>query len=252
VRVIPVEPVKLHATSPLQVTAFAVDHFAVYEEGMEYKGVIGDKSFETRFGDNIKINADFSESAHAYVLLFNADGSEQLVWPVNAQNRPDPKVPPEKVMRVAIPSAQSGRSLCLDDEPRGGWQAVALVLSRQPLPAYADWLQERGPAGWGKEAVVDSAVWAWASPHFTVADSSLALWVARSPINSWVVAGQGVFGHDHEGLYRRLPGGRILRATEQTELGLPQVERLARLLRKVGGVELVEMVAFAVRPKEDE
>src|SRR5205823_295811 len=27
-----------------------------------------------------------------------------------------------------------------------------------------------------------SAIWAWASPHFTVADASLALWVARAPV----------------------------------------------------------------------
>jgi serine/threonine-protein kinase len=42
-------------------------------------------------------------------------------------------------------------------------------------------------------AMLHSAIWAWAGPRFTVADCSLALWLARSattaaPAGSWVVA----------------------------------------------------------------
>jgi membrane protease YdiL (CAAX protease family) len=33
-------------------------------------------------------------------------------------------------------------------------------------------------------AIVNSVAWAWASPRLTVADSSLALWVAQSPVNT--------------------------------------------------------------------
>ena len=40
---------------------------------------------------------------------------------------------------------------CLDDEPRGGVQAFAVVLSRDPLPSYGEWVKGR-TLQWGREA----------------------------------------------------------------------------------------------------
>jgi multidrug efflux system membrane fusion protein len=57
----------------------------------------------------------------------------------------------------------------------------------------------------GEAAIIDSAVWAWASPHFTVADCALALKVANSTITPGgemrVMMGlQGEEGFPHKGV----------------------------------------------------
>jgi hypothetical protein len=74
----------------------------------------------------------------------------------------------------------------------GGFSYLALIFS--PAALAASNIQKAKLAGGlfiidqtrkpdERAAVVDSAAWAWSIPRFTVADCSLALWVARSPVS---------------------------------------------------------------------
>jgi hypothetical protein len=108
-----------------------------------------------------------------------------------------------------------GKAFVLDDEPRGGFQAFALVLSRQPLPAFADWSKKRGAAAWRHQA-----------------------------------AGKGVYGHDHEGLYQLLPGGRVVREKMNGPDGRA-LQLLVDSLRRGSGVERVQVLAFPVKAKDE-
>jgi hypothetical protein len=176
--------------------------------------VIGEKSVGARFNDGVKIEVELTEPAHAYLLAFNPDGTEQLLWPVNRDKLPDGTVLPELVKHLRYP-ARDGKWLYLNDAPKGGMQAFALVASPRPLPAFQEWRAKRGPAAWRK-----------------------------------LPALAGVWSSDGEGVYPVLEG-RTIRAKEGDLPGAPPLVELCRFLRRPG-MELVEALAFPVRPRDQD
>jgi hypothetical protein len=102
----------------------------------------------------------------------------------------------------------------LDDEPRGGLQAFAVVLSRAPLPSFAAWEKARGRAPWGRET-------GWTST-----------WLA-----------------DEEGVYPVLPGRGVVRGKEVEVGEVPPLLRLCRSLQQGAEVEWVEVLAMPVGAK---
>jgi serine/threonine protein kinase len=176
-------------------------------------GAIGVDSFRARFGDGVRLEADLSAPAYAYLLAFNANGSEQLLLPENDRQRPDDRVGPLRRRHLTFPT-RGGKLLYLDDEERGGLQVFAVVASRRPLPPFAAWKKRQGDLGWRKQK------------------PGLRVWVA-----------------DLKGVYPRSKGVPLKRGTVEDWPGAPPLTRLAQALR-VGGVEQVEMLAFPVQAKE--
>jgi serine/threonine protein kinase len=138
------------ANADLTVRALRVRHFANLDEPPEPPGYLGEDSFATRLGDLVRVSAELSEPAHAYLLAFNPDGQEQLCLPA------DPKAPPPRLRRLDYPPRKD-HYFTLDDG--AGLQAFVLVASRKPLPAYADWRKRRPPVEWKAQPARRGVVW---------------------------------------------------------------------------------------------
>jgi serine/threonine protein kinase len=205
---------------PVRVKSLQVMHYARVEGGVEERGVLGDKSFEARFDDPVKISVELTAPAYAYLLAFNADGTEQLLWPVGPDRKPDEAVVPPLQERLEYP-ARPGKHFFLDDDPGGGLQVFVVVVSSEPLPSYAEWKKVRGAAAWQK-----------------------------------LPAGQGVWSSDGHGVYPVIKG-QVMRGSEgdlprrQRDLSkAPPLVELCRSLQQGARGVAVEALAFPVRAKE--
>jgi hypothetical protein len=165
-------------------------------------GELGDKTYGARLNDRVEVEATLSEPAYAYLIAFNPaekpENREQLL-PSSAAERT-----PEKGERLAPASR-----LKLDDGE--GLQALAVVASRQRLPAYAQWRKTRPPLLWEKTRATSGVVW--------VADGAFV---------------DGVFE----------PG--FQRATEEKAGDKALIRELARQLKAMPDFEAVSVVGFAV------
>jgi hypothetical protein len=170
------------------------------------RGDLGRDSFATRFGDQVRVTAELTEPALCYLLALNPDGKEQLCWP------DDDRTPPARTERLEYPAG--GRAFNLDDEPRGGLQAFVLVVSRQPLPAYAAWRSLQAGPAWARVPAAEDVVW-----H-----------------------GDG----EQVGGAAPCVGQR---GTVSDLRGVGPLVEWARQLRSADGVEALAWVAFPVRPK---
>jgi serine/threonine protein kinase len=115
-----------------------VEHFERQQGRDVPQGPIGGKSMEVLVNDRVVVKAELSSPGYCYVIGFNFDGKEQLLWPRN-EKAPDRTIAPPLLERVQC------RPLELDDNVRGGLQAYIVVASGQLLPAYQEW--ERSRAG---------------------------------------------------------------------------------------------------------
>jgi hypothetical protein len=103
----------------------------------------------------------------------------------------------------------------LNDEPAGGLQAFAVLLSRRPLPSYADYQKQRGEAAWSK-----------------------------------LPGGRGVWLVDEKGIHQGRRGLGIVRGEVVQQRGVPPIGELRQSVMGAG-VQVVEVLAFPVRAKED-
>jgi serine/threonine protein kinase len=172
---------------------------------LRLSGELGEAAYRVRLKDRVSVEADFSEPAHAYLIALNPTGlpedKEQLVPKSGADQ------PPEKCDRL-IPD----KRLILDDGE--GLQVFAVVASRQPLPAYAEWVKQRPPLEWG-----------------------------LTPATSGVVHRSD--GETIQSVYQ--PG--FVRAKEEED-DREVVRRLAKKLKSMPGVEAVALIGFAVDRQE--
>src|SRR5262249_22076513 len=134
---------------------FGITHFPkLGENGYDLKraGLIGSRSFTTREGDDLTIEAELSESAYSYLIAFQPDGKDELC-------DPDEDTPPERKIQPRYPPAsQSSRRCRLAEGP--GLHAFALVMSRAPLPPYGEWKRRHGPIPWAaRQPCVPGVVW---------------------------------------------------------------------------------------------
>jgi hypothetical protein len=233
-------PVRAPAPPALTIRTFRVFRYQDLGDNHQWRGELGDKTFQTRLKDLVQLEAELTKPAYAYLLAFNpgdmqarpafgasivgllgsAPGPrpllaastvfpgrmdqfmnlEQLCYPPNEQ------MPPERMDRLKFPKARKWQ---LDDGV--GLQAFVLVASRQPLPAYAVWRPQRPAITWKRMRATSGIVW------------------------------RG----DGERLDRLLaPGdgrGREVGDEEETLL-----EGLGHELRAAPGIEAVALIAFAV------
>jgi hypothetical protein len=166
-------------------------------------GELGEREYRVRLNDRVQVEAELSEPAYAYLIAFNPadnpDDREQLV-PQSEAGRP-----PDRRERLE-PETQ----LNLNDGE--GLQVFAVLASRQPLPAYAEWRKRRPPLTWRRVPATSGVVWRG---------------------DGAVVRGQ----------YE----GAAVRAREEKS-DQEVVRDLARTLREMPKVEAVAVVGFAVDP----
>jgi hypothetical protein len=183
-------------------------------KSFDERGLLGTDSYETKVGDQLLIKAALPEQAFAYLIAFNFDGKVQLCWPVNDKGDPDEEIPPPQTREVRSPAPGNGW-FTLDDDAEGGWQAFVLVASRTTLLPYAKWREKHPEVAWKK-----------------------------------LPAGEHVWTCDGKGVYPMKDGKGLGRGKEKDLAGAPPLKELCESLRRRGGFEVIEAIAFPVRAKE--
>jgi hypothetical protein len=199
--------------SPLQVESLGVEHFAGPQANARSFGLLGKDSFEPVAGEAVRVQVELSAARNAYVLSFDANGQETLLWPTDDQGVPDPKRRPSHQKKIEVP-ASGGKPLVLQAQWRGGLQAIVVAASRLPLPEYSKWKKERREV----------------------------YWPARLP------AGRHVWTANRDGAF--LLGPEFESPHGPGKKGPPPPPPLAHLALALcsGGVEVVEAIGFGVRP----
>jgi serine/threonine protein kinase len=172
-------------------------------------GVLGENVFLAHPGDGVRIEAELSAPGHAYVLAFGPD-SERLLWPVDANQKPDPSRRPPRQAKLLLPLDKGGW-LPLPGAGEG-MHAFAVVASSRPLPAYSSWLTERRPVNW----------------HRMPPARHLIAGNGESVTSLWPEGGQGP-----------PPPGRLM----------GDVEQVLRSLRSPAAIETVRLLAVPVRDR---
>lgn len=203
--------------APVQVRSLQVVHYVADGGDLVPRGLIGDRSFAARVGDAVTLTVELSAPGYLYLVGYNFDGREQLLWPVDGDGRPSAAVAPPRLDRLRYPVGQG--QLKLDDATEGGLQAYLVAASSRPLPPFAQWRRDRDDPDW-------------------------------EPLP----AGKMVWVADPAGVYPVVPGlgperGQRSRGSLRPAAGVPPLSRLCRSFLR-GGVEAVEAVAFPVEGKE--
>jgi hypothetical protein len=159
---------------------------------------------------------ELTRPAYAFLLALNPNGTIDLRWPTNAEGKPDRTVPPPPTAQLKDPNrlGPGGRpaTFVLDDEPEGGLQGFALVLSEEPLPSFEQWQKGRDLKAWRR------------------------------------LTGYGhPFVADGKGVYPVLPGKGLVRGREGELGGGPDLMPLCRTLAE--GVDRVEMLVVPVEER---
>jgi hypothetical protein len=120
----------LWGTAPgeLQVLAMDVHHFR--GSPAIQIGIMGAPDDAARVDDDLRLKARFSVPAFAYVMAFNTNGTQELLYPA-AQD-----VLPQKGRELECPE-DAASAFGLTDGP--GLQAIILLASRKQLPTYIAW-----------------------------------------------------------------------------------------------------------------
>jgi len=141
---------------PLRVEALEVEVHRRIPEPAKTLGRIGIDVFEGRYqDDDVRVHARLSAPAYCYVIALNPDGKDQLFFPE------DPGTPPPTRAQINAP-ADNFDGFGLTDGV--GLQGVVLVASRQPLPAYAEWVKALSSLPWKPDPSI--GVWRFDGERF--------------------------------------------------------------------------------------
>ena len=182
----------------------------LFEANGQPAGVLGQDVFVAHADDTVRVNARLSRPAFAFLIAFRPRGTPDVCFPE------DDEEPPPQTDNPAYPLPAKGGGYGLDDGT--GLEAFALVVSSQPLPCFKDWWARCPNCPWKREEAPPGVVYR-----------------ANGEDAVEVFAETGVDGS-------RGKGAKVK--------GLTPVADLAAWLRKLPGVETVQLVGFAVMPKD--
>jgi hypothetical protein len=147
------EPNGPAATERLRVVKIDVRHYGRNKEKeneVKYWGLIGDRSFAGRFGDQVTVEAKLSRPAYAYLIAFRPDGKCDLCFPEREDE------PPPRTEQPRYPSEKRSVRYGLSDGT--GLVVFAVVASDRPLPPYQAWKARNLPT-WGHTEGFGGQVW---------------------------------------------------------------------------------------------
>jgi hypothetical protein len=139
------------AVEPLLVKVLNVEHFRHAGGKNQPQGVLGKNTFQARLDDDIKVEAHLSRPAYCYLIIFRADGQDEILYPQGAQ------LVPERTDRPCYPSRDLSKVYGLT-EGSGLW-LVVLVASDRELPSYAQWRAQHPGNFWQKVPGDPDVVW---------------------------------------------------------------------------------------------
>jgi hypothetical protein len=101
--------------------------------------------------ERLMVTARLSRPASCYLIVFRADGQDEVLYPQSAQDAPELTDEPR------YPSKDRSKVYGLSDDT-GLW-LVALVASEDPLPAYAEWRRRHPDGPWAQSDGEANVVW---------------------------------------------------------------------------------------------
>jgi serine/threonine protein kinase len=158
---------------PVKITGINVNHYRGQDatligdlaKAMSFRGRASISSTATvHADDSVRVAATLSTPAHCFLIAFNPDGSEQLCYPEDP-DLAEVKYPQNKnarSMSVAPPKSETVRYPREQYFEPGtpGVQAFVLIVSAEPLPAYAEWRSQLDSIPWQK-VERDVGPWRW-------------------------------------------------------------------------------------------
>jgi hypothetical protein len=191
------------------ILKFEIYHFAKVDRNDRPMGILGEKSFTTCSDDAVTLTVELSEPAYCYLISYRPDGTEELCFPEQETEVP------LLTDRPRYPSRTAGKSIGLEEGV--GMQAFFAVVSRAPLPAYAEWRKKRGESPWKRTAALPNVIWKYDGQDLRA------------------ITADDLYGTRSKG--RELHNGAVL--------GL-----IADWLRNGAGIDAVAGLGFAVGPRE--
>jgi hypothetical protein len=191
---------------PVLTAHLRVRRLAADGPNLRLIGDLGVNTYRARRIDRVEVEAVLSEPAYAYLISFNSTDQSQdriQLIPQAEQHQP-----PSKRDRIT-PNIR----LKLDDLE--GLQALVVVASQQPLPAYTEWLKGRPALAWHHMPAVSGAVWR-SNGKFTSRQSGDDPPLKGDAVRDWV------------------------------EIDEAAIRDLARTLSEMPNIDAVEVVGFAV------
>jgi hypothetical protein len=182
----------------------------LFDAGGRPVGVLGEEVFVAHADDMVRVSARLSRPAFAFLIAFRPEGEPELCFPEKEEE------PPPKTDKPAYPLPPKGGGYGLNDGT--GLEAFALVVSSQPLPAFKEWWSRCRDCPWKKEEAPLGVVY---RANGEDAVEVLAEAGAESP---------------------RGKGAKVK--------GETPVADLTSWLRNTPGIEVVQVLGFAVMPKE--
>jgi serine/threonine protein kinase len=135
----------------VEIESLDVKHVGNRQGQLREIGLLGERSFDALRDDLVNVEARLSRPAHAYLICFRPDGEEDLCFPQSKDQ------PPPLTDRPSYPPPDKKGEYYELHEGTGLW-VFAVVVSRQPLPAYEVWKARRRPSPWKAAAVATPGV----------------------------------------------------------------------------------------------
>ena len=198
---------------PLRIVRLAIEHLPRKDE-QQYdpgrRGLLGERSFGTRLGDDVTVQAELSQPAYAYLIAFRPDGTVELCDPE------DEDMLPNRPGSRGIPRIEGGRSVSPGRRVRSSCLCPGrLACAAATVP--------------GVEAVPG---------EFPLAGRIAGRSRRDLAVRRGTAEGGDVPWRCQSGKGAKARGGR------------PAVGELAQWLRNRPGVEAVALEAFAVEPAD--
>jgi serine/threonine protein kinase len=143
------------------LSTFQLQHYR--GEPAFFLGALGSTSLEARFEDDVKVQADFRAPVHCYLIAYNPDGKEQLLWPRRPDGKGDEDTAPAALASLRYPPGAESYYTMNDAT---GMQAFVLVASKKPLPAFKEWKKQTGAAPW--RAFEAKGIWQYDGQGFAL------------------------------------------------------------------------------------
>ncbi len=133
------------------VLRFDVTHTERKGDNAGKRERMGFGSFSARLRDRATVSVTLSYPAYGYLIAYAPNGKEYLLDPA------DEKQSPQESAKLQYPPVGVRDEYALDDGV--GLHVFLTVVSKEPLPSYAEWKNKHGIAPWTKTAGGEGTVW---------------------------------------------------------------------------------------------
>jgi serine/threonine protein kinase len=207
---VPALPGPARASAPIHVMSLEVMLTRSKNNAGLPQGKIGEKVFEPRWGDHATVQTHLTRRAYAFLIAFQANGRVEVCFPEKDNE------PPTHTDKPSYPSTAASGGDAYELSDGEGLQAFAVVVSSQPLPSFKEWWSNHSKnCPWKKETAEPGVVYRGNG---------------EDPVEPLV------------GDNQRSKGAKAM--------GKQMVSGLAQWLRKIPGVETVQVLGFAVGPQQ--